>query len=56
VAVLFAHIEERADVRMLERRNRAGFILKALPAIGSANEAASSLMATMRSRRVSRAR
>ena len=53
--VLFPDVVERADVRMIELGDRAGLAVESLAdlPIGS-NEAESTLIATTRSRRVSR--
>jgi hypothetical protein len=53
---LFAHVIQRADVRMIERRDRARLAIEALTELRISREALwKDLMATVRSRRVSRA-
>jgi hypothetical protein len=56
-AVLLADVVERADVRMIERRNRLGLALESLAKVAScASVTGSTLIATVRPSRVSRAR
>ena len=55
-AVLVADVVKRADVRMVERSDRFGFALEPLAECGSlARASGRTLIATVRSRRVSRA-
>ena len=57
-AVLLADVVERADVRMVEPRDGARLALEPLPAVGlcGRSRGGSTLIATVRPRRVSRAR
>ena len=55
-AVLVADVVQRADVRMIELRDRARFAVEALAELRIGGETSGrTLMATVRSRRVSRA-
>ena len=56
-AVLLTHIMERADMRVIQRRDGAGFALEAFAETAGRRRRASgrTLIATVRSRRVSRA-
>ena len=53
---MLADVVQRADVRVIELRDRAGFALEALAELRvAANASGRTLMATVRSSRVSRA-
>ena len=55
-SALLAQVVQRADVRMIQAGNNSGFVLETLPPRFMSEIGRNNLMATVRSRRESRAR
>lgn len=55
-AIVLTGIENRENIRMVERRNRARFLLKTVRSLSRAKDSGRIFSATSRPRRVSRAR
>lgn len=55
-SALLAQVVQRADVRMIQAGNNSGFVLETLPLRVMSEIGRNNLMATVRSRRESRAR